>query len=154
MGNRTKLLLSPVETHFRNFLLLQLPLTSTWALRTVSLSKGSYFEVEGFCVMNTSFYQDPPNHMNGLISVTGLLHSTTPCFMIIHWHVIFLSSNDPYPLLHTTIWLPMATFLPFWSIGSLGNGIWSTLQFTLAHMSSMTWPLPLLHSDTSTYGNI
>lgn len=51
------------------------------------------------------------------------------------------------------IWWPMATAVRFWSIASLGNEIWSTLQFTLAHLSSLMWPLPLLYSDTSGYGN-
>ena len=44
---------------------------------------------------------------------------------------------------------------PFFLINRLiGNGIWSTLQFTLAHLSSMTWPLPLPHSDTLRYGHV
>lgn len=125
MGKSTKRLSLPVETHRSNFRLIKLPLTSTWA--SGDALKRSHYLNAGL-LDNQHYFQI---HLL-YIPMTGR-HPKTPNYSIFYGKITtchFCVLNDLFcPHLHTTVY----------------DGLFNS--------SSMTWPLPVLHSDTSQYGN-
>lgn len=123
-----------LKTRCSNFLPVILPSISTWAL-CFALTEGLSLWSWGLLENLHNFPSGATNNRNRIIRdrTSIKIHPPTACFMVIKCHAIFKKKFFSLMTCGALVLTPVYDspwLLLFWSMGSLENGIWRTLQFS------------------------